>query len=329
MLMNELSITQSDGYKTVLYPYYADTDTPKGSILILHGMQEHHERYTEFAEFLNTNEYDVFLYNHRGHGKDKKLEELGFFDEKKGSEKVVRDAVHILDFIRKNGRSDNLILFGHSMGSFIARNVVQIDDDISKLIICGTAQTPALVSHCGFMLGSLLVYLKGPKKLSPFMNNMMFGSKLYSSVCTRTSFDWLTRHNATVGQYINDPYCGFICTTSMYRDIMKLIINATSASCTKLTRHDLPILIISGENDPVGGCGKEVAKYFAMLQRLGFTKVECTLYEDCRHELLNELNKRDIMSDIVTWLNVPVVSDTLRDSDTKNDKDNEDSNNID
>lgn len=302
MLMNEIPIKQEDGYTTVLYPYYADTASTKGSILILHGMAEHHSRYLLFTEFLTKNGYDVFLYDHRGHGTDKKLDDLGFFDAQKGAAKITRDALTILDFIRQHNRGQKLIIFSHSMGTFVARNVVQIDDKIDGLVLCGTAHPQQASVIAGRIISGAIQFVKGAKHISPFMNNMMFGSKIYTNVCTRTAYDWLTRNNTIVGQYINDPYCGFTCTVSMYHDIFLLLTNAISPSAIRKTKRSLPILIISGEADPVGGCGRDVSRFFSQLQRSGFTNVDCTLYAECRHELLNEINHRKIMSDVLLWL---------------------------
>ncbi len=303
MLMKEISIRQADGYITILRPYYTNHTCSKGSILVLHGMAEHYSRYIEFAEFLNHCGFDVFLYDHRGHGTDKKLEELGFFDEKDGNLKVIGDALNILRFIKKNGRSEHVILFGHSMGSLIARNVIQYDDQLDCVILCGTNHASRVQTEAGLLLSSVIQKFKGPRYLSTFMNNLMFGSKYYKRINERTAYDWLSRNHNIVGQYIHDPYCGFLCTISMYRDILKFVDYATSPSAIRRTRRNLPIYIISGENDPVGSCGADIFRFVALLQQLGFTAVDCTIYKECRHELLNELNNKEVMKNIVQWIN--------------------------
>lgn len=302
MLMNEIAVKQDDGYTTILYPYYT-TAQPKGSILVLHGMAEHHSRFIEFSTYLNRCGFDVFLYDHRGHGTDKKLEELGVIAEHNGYIKITRDAIHLLHFIKKSGRSERIILFAHSMGSLVARNVIQHDDTADSVILSGTNHSSPLLVRVGLVVASVIQAVKGPRYISPFMNNLMFNNKLYTGICERTKYDWLTRNHYIVGQYIHDPYCGFICSVSMYRDILKLVKNAISPYCVRNTRTDLPIFIISGEMDPVGGYGKDIYRFVSLLQKLGFSAVECTLYADCRHELLNELNNKEVMHDIVKWLN--------------------------
>jgi len=242
------------------------------------------------------------LYDHRGHGTDKKYEDLGFFSTSQGAQKVVTDAITILEYIKTIQRGAELVLFGHSMGSFIARAVIQQYDKIDRLVLCGTPHPDKVTLLGGRFVSSLIQLLKGPRHHSPMLNDMMFGSKLYKSVCSRTTFDWLTRNNTIVGQYINDPFCGFVCTVSMYHDMFLLLSQAVSAADVSKTRKDLPILIISGEEDPVGGKGRDVNRFFTMLNRLGFKNVECVLYAECRHELLNELNRKKIMQDILQWL---------------------------
>lgn len=299
---NNIIIKQADKYKTVVYPYRTDSDECKGSVVVLHGMAEHHLRYEKFAHFLCDNGYDVFMYDHRGHGTDKKHEELGFFAEKNGYKKVIGDAIHVLRYVSKNNRGEKLILFGHSMGSIIARCVIQYFDGIDCAVISGTSYMKPAILKGGSVVASLVKFFKGPRHISPFLNNLTLGGKDFSRLCKRTSVDWLTRDNTVVGKYLNDPYCGFVCTTSFYKDLLKLAQHAGTPKFMTRTRKNLPIFLIAGSQDPVGGCGRDVSRLFQNMQKLGFTGVECTIYEDCRHELLNELNQDEIMADILSWI---------------------------
>lgn len=301
-MQNKISCKQSDGYESYLYQFLTSTSIPSGTFVIFHGMAEHHNRYQNFADFLNGYGYDVYLYDHRGHGTDKKLEELGFFTTKEGDKRVIEDAISITKYVKERSRSKKIILFGHSMGSLILRNVLHHYDEIDCAIVCGTTNPPKLATRFGILLSATQIKLKGPKHRSYFLNNLLFNSKHYKKICNRTAFDWLSRNNPSIGTYIDDPYCGFICTSSFYNDLFHLTLNATKIKLAKNMRRDLPILIISGDHDPVGNLGKQISNYFLLLQRLGFKSVDCTLYADCRHELLNELNREEIMQDIVDWV---------------------------
>lgn len=323
----KITIVQHDKYRTIVEPYY--TANPKGSILVLHGMAEHHERYDEFARFLNKAGFDVFLYDHRGHGMDKKFDDLGHFADKNGYRLVISDAITVLKHIKKENRGEKLILFGHSMGSLIARNVIQKYDEMDACIICGTAHVPTIASKFGSLYAWFVYQLHGPLSREQSLADLITGGKNYTKICTRTAFDWLTRDNTIVGAYINDPFCGFLCTTAFYRDMLKFTYYAAQAKSIKRTRRDLPILIISGSHDPVGNYGKGVAKLFSTLQRYGFTNVDCTIYDECRHELLNELNHDKIMVDISKWIekvlsNNSPASEQGSDNDSASEKGSED-----
>jgi alpha-beta hydrolase superfamily lysophospholipase len=294
-------IVQKDGYKSTLYHFFSAAQ-PKASIVILHGMAEHHKRYYPFAKFLNANDIDVYLYDHRGHGTDKLMKELGYLNESKGYKKVVDDALFILSHVNQNKRSKKLILMGHSMGSIITRNVIQQFDDMDGVILCGTTHPSKLKTRPGLALAAILRFLYGPAHRSPFINNMMFGGKAYSRLISRTSFDWLSRNKPAVGAYIHDPYCGYICTISFYHDLLMLVSSATAPSLMKKTRNSLPILVISGECDPVGGYGKEIKHMLSLYSKWGYNRVTGKLYRECRHELLQELNADEVMKDIHAWI---------------------------
>lgn len=302
MEANFVRIEQKDGYQTKVYCYPTRQDSVAGSVLVLHGMAEHHGRYDEFARYLNTEGFDVYLYDHRGHGTDRKLEELGFFSAHNGSGLVVRDAVTVLSYVASVNRGKKLALFGHSMGSVIARNALQHYDKVNCAVICGTTMPEPLRTEFGRLIAGLACLLRGPKHVSKTIDHLMFGGNLYTRLCTRTSFDWLSRNNTNVGRYISDPYCGFVCTTSFYRDLILLTKNAAKKKEILKTRKDLPILLLAGDRDPVGTYGQEVRKLHATYEKLGFEDVSLKIYPEARHELLNETNRQEVMKDISDFL---------------------------
>jgi alpha-beta hydrolase superfamily lysophospholipase len=302
--MNDVTysiIKQKDGYITKL-THYVCPKKPKASILILHGMAEHQKRYQSFAEYLVNLGYDVFSYDHRGHGIDKKLSELGFLDHENGYQLIVADAIAVSNYIEQNNRSNKFFLFGHSMGSLISRNIIQTYDKYNGVILSGTSCPPKFLILSGLFFSSVIKRFKGAKHVSPYLNNLLFGSKKYTSLSSRTAYDWLTRSNPIVGAYMHDPYCGFTCTTSFYHDLVKLVQLATKKKLIRQTKKEIPLFIISGEKDPVGGYGKEIQKYLSLLKKCGFSNLTSKLYPDCRHELLNELNNEEVYSDIHQWI---------------------------
>lgn len=300
MEANFTIITQPDGYQTKLYPHLTDKEV-LGSILILHGMAEYHARYEAFADALNAEGFDVYLYNHRGHGDDCPPENLGFFAEKNGAELVIGDAITLCRHIKETGRSKKLAVFGHSMGSLILRNVIQRYDEMDCAVICGSTMPAAAIATAGAAIANLLVGIQGPRRRSEFLHNMMFGSNYYKEICTRTPSDWLTRDEAVVDWYRESPYCGFICTTSMYRDMMLFVRNSGNEKKIAKTRRDLPLSFVVGEKDPVSAYSTEVERLFAVFEHLGFSDISLTVYPEARHEILNELNKEDVTDDLVAF----------------------------
>ncbi|NLP34459.1 MAG: alpha/beta hydrolase [Clostridiales bacterium] len=299
--VNYLSVIQNDEYITEISYFQCDIE-PKASLLILHGMAEHKKRYYPFAEYLTEKGIDVYIYNHRGHGTDKKIRDLGFFAAENGHQLVIEDAITVSKHIKRNNRCNRFLLMGHSMGSLIARNVIQTYDEYDGVILSGTSFPANFLTTAGLLISSILTIIKGPKHISPFLNKLIFGNKKYTDLTDRTIFDWLSRSHTSVGAYIHDPYCGFICTSSFYRDLLKLVRNASIKKRIQKTNNNLPIFIISGDKDPVGGYGKDIKNYLSILNKLQFTNVSSKLYPDCRHELINEINKEEVYNDILQWI---------------------------
>ena len=301
MESNYIRIKQLDGYQTKLFQYETKRQV-LGSVLLLHGMAEHHERYLPFIQLLNKEGFDVYAYDHRGHGTDQKLSDLGYFAEKGGADLVVNDAHNICRYIKECGRSDKLAVLGHSMGSLILRCLIQQYDSMDCALVCSSAMPSTLKNNTGLFIARLFCLFRGPKKQSKALDKLLFGSKKFTSLCSRTSYDWLTRNNTMVGKYIYDPYCGFICTTSFYRDLLLLAKRSKSKSNIKKTRKDLPVHFFAGDKDPISNYAKEIIHLHHTFQQLGFSNTSLSIYPDARHELLNELNADEIMEHIFTLL---------------------------
>lgn len=298
------TIIQNDNYNTELFTYQTSWDNPIASIIIFHGMAEHHKRYLDFTAYLNSKGFDVYLFDHRGHGENTRLDNLGFFSSQNGDKKVVDDAITISKDIKANMRTKRLFLIGHSMGSIIARNVIQEFDEFNGVILIGSTHPNKLVSKLGKIIGSLELKSKGPKHLSARMNSLLFNNKKYNSLNKTTKFDWLSRDNKLVESYISDPFCGFICTTSFYINLIDLSLASSNIKGVTRTNKELPIYIISGSKDPVSSYGKEIKTLYDFYIKLKFKDVSFKLYEGGRHEILNEINKEEVYKDIINWLSL-------------------------
>ena len=302
MKSTQIQITQKDGYKTTLFLFETSAETPLGSVVILHGMAEHYGRYLDFIQALNKQSFDVYIYNHRGHGTDKSLSKLGFIAPKNGASLIVEDALTICNYIKETARNKHLAVFGHSMGSLVLRCLLQKQDDFTCAIVASTTMPPVFISTIGSVIAGILSKIQGPAKKSKFLQKLMFDGKAYTSLCTRTTYDWLTRNNTIIGKYIDDPYCGFTCSTSFYRDLTLLCKYSAMKRNIAKTRKDLPILLLTGDKDPVGGYSSQLIALQKIYDKLGFTNTSLTIYAEARHELLNELNAAEVYQDIFTFL---------------------------
>lgn len=294
----ERFIEAKDGH--LLFTRLFKGDEPsKGHIHLLHGMAEHSGRYVSFAESLVAAGFSVSMHDHRGHGRtaEKNDAPLGFFAARNGFSQVVEDVETVMQELVDGP----FILFGHSMGSFIARRYAQLyPEHIEKLILCGTGAATYLHT-AGQVAARLLAKKDGDLALSPLLNDLSFKSFNNQFKPNRTDYDWLAQNEEAVDAYMVDPYCGFISTTRLYADISDgLVLVSKMEEVRKMP--NIPILLISGEQDPVGQNGTgvfHVAKQFMAAHK---EHVQVCLVEGMRHEIVNEKNRAQTMAHIKRWL---------------------------
>lgn len=282
---------------------------PKGVVLIVHGLAEHCERYSHFARFLNENRYHVIAYDHRGHGKTDP-DNLGFIEEESGFDLKVENLHDVYQFVTKTYPDLPIILFGHSMGSFITQRFMQLfDRKPAALIYSGSTGKPPFMLNVGILLSSVLGNIFGRHSKSKLLDKLSFGAYNKHFKPNRTDFDWLSRDTDMVDLYIDDPYCGFFCSNSFYNQLFTGIRDLHSHSI--FADHDLniPILLLSGDQDPVSGLGKGFNNLKNILKNNGAKQLTTLLYPGGRHEMLNEINRDDVFSDILDWLNQTLSTD--------------------
>ena len=245
----------------------------------------------------------MFIHDHLGHGKSvKNDDELGYFGEKDGYKTLVNDVKLVTDLAKDKYPELPVFLFGHSMGSFIARYYTQLySAGIKGAVFCGTAG-PNPGAKVGVMLANMIIKQKGSHYRSKLIDKIAFGS--YNKKCRpqRTPFDWLTKDNAIVDKYIDDKYCGFLFTAAGYRDLFNLLITVNRPEWFTSFNNDFPVLLIAGEDDPVGSYGAGVKKVYDSLVSAGHNNVEMKLYPGDRHEILNETDKKNVFADVLMWL---------------------------
>lgn len=285
--------------------YKPESGQVNAVVQIAHGMAEHLERYEKFADVLCANGFALYINDHLGHGQSVSAKtELGFFGEKAESWKfLVEDCHELTKIAKKENEGKPVILFGHSMGSFVARAYsTKYAGEIAGAVYCGTSG-PNPAAGAGIALTKLIIKLKGTHYRSNLINTVGFGT-YNNKFEKRTAFDWLTRDNDEVDKYIADEYCGFLFTACGYRDLFSILSYVSSKQWFATLSKELPVLIISGAMDPVGEYSKGIEKVYSALKANGKNNVEKILYEQARHEILNESKCfDDVCSDVINWIN--------------------------
>ncbi len=300
--VKHISFLSSDGVSTISGQIYIPKAEPKGIIQICHGMCEYIGRYHRFMEDMANDGFIVAGHDHLGHGDSSSEENYGYFGEKDGYKNLVEDLHQMTVLVKQEFGPLPYFLFGHSMGSFITRlYITQFAYELNGVIICGTGG-PNPMSKLGITVSNMVSHVKGSFYRSSMLDHMAFGSFNKKFAPCRTSKDWLTRDEKIVDKYLQDPKCMFLFTAVGFRDLTTLSTLANGASWYESLNPDLPMLLISGDMDPVGNYGKGVKEVFARLQKTGIKDVSMHLYPGARHELLNETNYQEVYSDISHWL---------------------------
>lgn len=302
--MREFYISSSQKTEKLHCMIWEPENSPKAVVQISHGMVEHIARYAEFAEYLTKRGYVVAGHDHLGHGKTAKTEtDLGFFARKNGHNIVIKDIHLVHKAVQKQYPGIPYILLGHSMGSYFARKYITIyGNEIDGVILSGTGNQPFAVAEAGYLISSLLVFFKGDHYRSRLMHSMMFGSFAKSVKERETDFDWLGKDKEKVAAYMADPFCQFKFTAGADRDFMKIITELCKKKRFDRIPKDLPVFLCAGEKDPVGSMGKGVVQVYETFGEIGMKNVTMKLYENDRHEILNEMDRDVVYQDMADWM---------------------------
>lgn len=303
MAKTEFSLKSSENINIVTYRYSLEIQA-KAVLVIVHGMAEHAQRYDRFSSYLNTLGIVTYAYDQRGHGKTAgSVDNLGFFSENNGWQKVVDDLHSVVTYAKEENPGLKIFILGHSMGSFVSRTyITQYSEYIDGAILSGTAGSAGLLGKIGIALTSIISGIKGKRSLSPLMDKMSFGDFNKSFKPNRTQFDWLSRDEAEVDKYINDPYCGTIFSIGFFNDMMKGLEYVNCKKNAQKIRKDIPMYLFSGSKDPVSKNATQIQGVFDMYKSSGINDISMKIYPEARHEMLNETNREEVFEDIKNWL---------------------------
>jgi len=266
-------------------------------------MAEHASRYARFAASAVEEGYAVLAGDHRGHGATAAPGGFGFVAEKGGWERVVADMGTVLDAARRAWPDVPVFLMGHSWGSFLARDLAaRRGGELAGLILLGTGSGTGALTRPAAAVCAGESRLRGPRHPSRLLNALAFGPYQRHFAPNRTEADWISRDVHEVDRYVADPWCGFVCTASFFRDLVAGGRAVNTAAHAAAVPAQLPMLLASGDRDPVGAMGRGVQRSATLYRRAGVREVCVILYPGGRHELLNETNRDQVTGDILTWI---------------------------
>lgn len=305
MIRKDFVFKSEDGTDVFVYNWLPDDGVKtKGIVQISHGMAETAKRYERFAELLTENGYIVYANDHRGHGKTAKtIEDLGYLADEDGFNWLVKDLHKLTNIIKKENDSMPLFLFGHSMGSFAGQKYIMLNgNELDGLILSGSNGKQGIILNVGTIVAKREVKKNGRKAKSTKLDKLSFGGFNKEFKPNRTDFDWLSRDNDEVDKYMDDPFCGTVFTAGYFYDFLTGLKEIEDEDNLKMIPKDLPIYIFSGDKDPVGKFGKGVINLVNRYKKYGVKDISYKLYKDGRHEMLNEINRDEVMDDIINWL---------------------------
>lgn len=276
----------------------------KGILQIVHGMVEHIQRYDAFARYMAEQGFVVVGNDHLGHGASVISEEQrGYFCTKDATTVLVRDVHRLKKITQKSYPGKPYFVLGHSMGSFIVRKyMVEYGKGIDGVILMGTGWKEDSLLKIGITLTETLSRLKGETYRSKLINSKAFASFNKEFEPARTEHDWLTKDAAKVDEYEQDKRNDFVFSLNAYHALFQLILYVQQEENYTSGVKTIPILILSGEKDPVGDNGEGVKLVYELYKKAGYSNVQMKLYPNDRHELLNELDKEQVYQDIQQWI---------------------------
>ena len=309
MIKEEYTFKSYDGHSNIHCVKWLPEGQPVAVLQIVHGMVEYIERYEEFAGFLTEKGYAVVGHDHIGHGHSVSSdEELGIMDGAHPSDIMVEDIFAHYKLAKKEFEGIPYFIMGHSMGSYMTRKFLAVKaneiDGINGAIIMGTGQEAAVAINAGLAIINILSFFKGKNYRSAFVRDNTYSAPYKKYDCYGKDYgnSWLSKNVENVEKYYNDKYCTYMFSLNAYKGLVESTKFDRNPKNVAKMRKDMPLLVVSGADDPVGNCGKGTTEACEAFKAAGISDVTLKLYENDRHEILNELDRENVFADIYNWL---------------------------
>ncbi len=304
MKKTEVELPSRDGIHRLHGIFWKPKGEVRGIIQLSHGMIEMTDRYDEFANYLLDHGFAVIGNDHLGHGATAgRDEDLGYFCRKNMSATVVSDLHRVTCYAKKHYKKTPCFLLGHSMGSFMVRRyIMTYGNELTGAIIIGTGSKSSVTLAVGSILSEFIRLAKGDRYRSALLEQCVFHNYLARIDNPRTKSDWITRDEKAVDLYCKNKFCNFKFTVNGYRTLFEVLAFIQKDQNIQNIPKELPLLFLAGGMDPVGNYGKAVNEVCCEYKKKGINDVSMKLYPDDRHEILNELDKQQVYSDILRWL---------------------------
>lgn len=301
--MQDIYYPSKDGKNTVHACLWLPQGKAKAVVQLIHGMCEYAERYAPFAQFLNEHGYIVCADDHLGHGKTAKTEEdLGYFNDQRDYNIVVEDIHELKLTVQKQTGELPWLVLGHSMGSFFCRKYISVyGNEFAGAVIMGTGFKSSITLNTALSAVKASARSHGWRYRSNTIKKLAFGSYNKKFRPARTGNDWLSKNPQNVDAYEKDPLCGFDFTNNGYFILFSIIKQACSKPVINAVPKNLPVYFVAGALDPVGDYGKGVIRAVNKFHKAGVKNVSLTLYEDSRHEILNDDCKQQVQNDLLAF----------------------------
>ncbi len=292
-----------DGLEIFVRRFQPEAAT-RATVQIVHGMGEHSARYARFAERLCLAGFEVFAADTRGHGRST-LEPalLGHLADHDGWNQAVEDVGRLAARVAAERPGVPHALFGHSMGSLLVLDsLTRGNPHVDAAVLSGTSGPPGRGIALALAVARFERLRLGARGQSAILKRLLFGRFNDAFAPAETAFDWLSRDRAEVAKYVADPFCGFVLSVGGIRELAAALRGLFDREALARIPHGLPVLLVSGERDPVHDSLRGLNALTQALRASGLERLTERVYPDARHELLNETNREQVTTELLAWL---------------------------